>query len=1729
MLVFIFLLIYWTISSHSLSIQSQISLVKQVILENKNQEQRIKKGFRLVEEKIKDKEKWRSLLSQVDLEHIRNYTDISSQETLMKRGRREVSNFLQRPEVKAVLSIKDSSVAQSFDYVRTSQKGKLLLLMRKLSLFQLFEYQAPFKKGLTLLKYAQWIENEEMVQCIQSYYTSFEISSILSVRMRLMRQCFDCVRIEQIEKLLLFMKKIKLVNLLQYTVRGYEGLTLLKYAETIGNKKAVQCIQSYYMSLKVREVYRGQNEILYNCFEGVRRFEEKYLSLMLNRVSLVELLECQTENRGRSLLQYAEEIGNKKAVEYIQSYYLEKGFEIVNLIVGTPMFHLFESIRTHQTGQFLSSIRTLSWRDFQSLKVPGYQGVTLLTYAKLTQNWEVVSELEGWMEDYKIKVMMSIEDEWMQRAFDCIRIYKNDNLLWLMRRMTRYQLFDYTVRDYESLTLLKYAESIMNKDISRWAQSHFLNLEVKVLHVIKEVCIRWVQLYCKNSEVKVSHLIEDVCVRYLSGIEESQKKEFIKMVQSIPFLQLLKFGYTQCHLYYESLEMKVLNLIEDEHLSQCFDYVRMSKKENLISEMRQVEYTQLFDYKVPGYKYLTLLEYARKIGNREAVQWIKNYYSSPEIQMIHSIENEAIRQCFDYVRTSQKEKLKQELMRVKMYFSDEYEKQNNQGSLLMYACLIGNTDMVNYLQNEIKLNINDQNIRGETALMIACQYSQEEVISQIIIQSNVNLKDKNGRTALYFCCKNLGDQSVRIARLLFLKGAELILTNEGNSILTFAIQCRNMGMAWFLYKKAVGLREGSQFKSWQKEKRKKGREVKEFQSEYEQEIVLQGRVSPLEEAVIQGHGGFVLAICRRYFYIQHKRRSLSKKRQEEVKREIKTSLDNAILKSIELENKELLELLTEQLRVLNIVLRKEQIENYLKKAIEVDEKRSFKGKESYSLFLYKKFKEDQTESFLLTGRKVELQEIDSEDIDEKVLNKKYILFKEDKKEQYILNDREKVLILFKAIEQKDKFVVDEVLRNSDFRILNEKRDKEEVLSFALEKVGLDSSGRCLSILIKLLKHHQNSQYENVEESLFYLLYRMIQRRKIKLKSLESCLEGLKGYRSDNCYGATLLKVVAESQMSTRENIKFLIELGFNECVYDRLGSSMVEGVKGRKIDTNHIESLLDFVHYGNIVKVDSFFDKDIEVEDVLSQSLIVREGQDKEADIILKELSFLSQNIGLSKKDLEEKFWWVAKLYIKRFEACKRWRGKQKGWFDKQCQNQNLYQAVLRRGSKGKSLLMRVAERGNFVALRSILEMIEQYEDEEVLHQTDQSGKTVFYYILSHIKSEEGRESVFLWKYVVAALINYGWDLNGTNKEDRMYLLEILELLKKERKEEEIELKKNIKERKLKLGKERELSVKGQQKISEEKHRKGKKSLAKKVRKFGYQNKRGDEESVTKQIDIQIKKIKSWNREESRMTKSKKNGINDEEKGIQIKFGKFDGEEVDVNRRFKGKTLLQRAVRCGDVIAVKKLVDKQADIFQKNSRGETLLEEAVNALYQKKKTSNEESKEMNYKKIIIFLIHKGVHFSMKSLFVENSNQEIKESENRRGKKKGILFKIKEIEGDFILTHLQKKFSWERSIEENYIERIKYCLIENYLNERKEDENQEVFEGSKSYPEWSQQWEQRGKEKSKRGSLNKENSEKWSHQKMEKKLGVKEVLNERIYMSLKRKGEILGKIKRLRSA
>ena len=117
-------------------------------------------------------------------------------------------------------------------------------------------------------------------------------------------------------------------------------------------------------------------------------------------------------------------------------------------------------------------------------------------------------------------------------------------------------------------------------------------------------------------------------------------------------------------------------------------------------------------------------------------------------------------------------------------FSQGQEDQTRKRELLFLNKVIKNNieEVINLLPN---VNINTKNIRGYTALMIACKKGYTDIVRELLTRNDidVNLKNKYNNTALILACQNGYTEIVRL--LLTKNDIDVNLKNKNNDTALF--------------------------------------------------------------------------------------------------------------------------------------------------------------------------------------------------------------------------------------------------------------------------------------------------------------------------------------------------------------------------------------------------------------------------------------------------------------------------------------------------------------------------------------------------------------------------------------------------------------------------------------------------------------------------------------------------------------------------------------------------------------------------------------------------------------------------------------------------------------------------------------------------------------------------------------------------------------------------------
>ena len=132
-------------------------------------------------------------------------------------------------------------------------------------------------------------------------------------------------------------------------------------------------------------------------------------------------------------------------------------------------------------------------------------------------------------------------------------------------------------------------------------------------------------------------------------------------------------------------------------------------------------------------------------------------------------------------------------------------KEKGGDTLLFRACGSGNLELVKYLVEEKKLDINAVNEYGQTALFDACEKGNIEIVKYLIKNgANINSKNKKGQTALFDCFYAGGN--IELVKYLISKGIDInVKDSEGKNELWYAKNIKNKQIIDYL--KSIGIKE----------------------------------------------------------------------------------------------------------------------------------------------------------------------------------------------------------------------------------------------------------------------------------------------------------------------------------------------------------------------------------------------------------------------------------------------------------------------------------------------------------------------------------------------------------------------------------------------------------------------------------------------------------------------------------------------------------------------------------------------------------------------------------------------------------------------------------------------------------------------------------------------------------------------------------------------------------
>lgn len=122
-----------------------------------------------------------------------------------------------------------------------------------------------------------------------------------------------------------------------------------------------------------------------------------------------------------------------------------------------------------------------------------------------------------------------------------------------------------------------------------------------------------------------------------------------------------------------------------------------------------------------------------------------------------------------------------------------FEVKDNLGkTLLHFAAANGKNDMIKFLLNETKINIDAKDQEGTTALFLAAMAGHFTTVEILLsLGAEVNARNKNDEIAIFFPCYEFyGENSLKTIDVLIKYGADLSLKNKAGESILFYI-CEN--------------------------------------------------------------------------------------------------------------------------------------------------------------------------------------------------------------------------------------------------------------------------------------------------------------------------------------------------------------------------------------------------------------------------------------------------------------------------------------------------------------------------------------------------------------------------------------------------------------------------------------------------------------------------------------------------------------------------------------------------------------------------------------------------------------------------------------------------------------------------------------------------------------------------------------------------------------------------
>lgn len=154
-----------------------------------------------------------------------------------------------------------------------------------------------------------------------------------------------------------------------------------------------------------------------------------------------------------------------------------------------------------------------------------------------------------------------------------------------------------------------------------------------------------------------------------------------------------------------------------------------------------------------------------------------NYIMSFNRKLNVSLKNKNGDSAFTFSQKIGHRGLMERIMRHKSFNFDYYDKYNN--SLIMNYICIGKKEMIAEVLKKRPSLLNDVNNNKESPLIIAVKLNKKDIIKYLIAQPKINLdqQDINGNTAIHYTVLN---KNVELSDYLALAGANIHLKNNEN-------------------------------------------------------------------------------------------------------------------------------------------------------------------------------------------------------------------------------------------------------------------------------------------------------------------------------------------------------------------------------------------------------------------------------------------------------------------------------------------------------------------------------------------------------------------------------------------------------------------------------------------------------------------------------------------------------------------------------------------------------------------------------------------------------------------------------------------------------------------------------------------------------------------------------------------------------------------------------------